>query len=37
VVAIGIANPRETTARWERATGRPVATAVVWQGRRSGL
>ncbi len=33
VAAIGIANQRETTVVWERATGRPVADAIVWQSR----
>ncbi len=33
VVAVGIANQRETTLVWERATGRPVANAIVWQSR----
>jgi len=33
--AIGIANQRETTVLWERATGRPVARAIVWQDRRT--
>jgi glycerol kinase len=35
VAAIGIANQRETTILWERATGRPVAPAIVWQSRVS--
>ncbi len=35
VVAIGIANQRETTILWDRATGRPVCNAVVWQSRVS--
>ena len=35
VVAIGITNQRETTILWERATGRPVHRAIVWQCRRS--
>lgn len=35
VAGIGIANQRETTVLWERATGRPVANAVVWQDRRT--
>ena len=35
VAAIGIANQRETTILWERATGRPVANAIVWQDRRT--
>lgn len=33
VAAIGVANQRETTILWERATGRPVANAIVWQSR----
>src|SRR5438552_12865503 len=35
IVAIGIANQRETTLLWERATGRPVHNAIVWQDRRT--
>lgn len=35
VAAIGIANQRETTLLWERATGRPLANAIVWQDRRT--
>jgi|SRR6266581_302359 len=35
VAAVGIANQRETTVLWERATGRPVAPAIVWQDRRT--
>jgi glycerol kinase len=35
VVAIGLTNQRETTILWERATGRPVANAIVWQDRRT--
>jgi glycerol kinase len=35
LAAIGIANQRETTILWERATGRPVHRAIVWQCRRS--
>lgn len=35
VVAIGITNQRETTVVWERASGRPVAPAIVWQDRRT--
>ncbi len=35
LAAIGIANQRETTLLWERATGRPVHRAIVWQCRRS--
>src|SRR6202171_467510 len=35
VAAIGITNQRETTLLWERATGKPVARAIVWQDRRT--
>ncbi|MFM7033712.1 MAG: glycerol kinase GlpK [Planctomycetia bacterium] len=35
VAAVGITNQRETTILWERATGRPVARAIVWQSRVS--
>ena len=35
VAAIGITNQRETTIVWERATGRPIANAIVWQDRRT--
>jgi glycerol kinase len=35
VAAVGIANQRETTLLWDRATGRPVAPAIVWQDRRT--
>ena len=35
IAAIGITNQRETTLLWERATGRPVANAIVWQDRRT--
>ena len=35
LTAIGITNQRETTVLWERATGRPVAPAIVWQDRRT--
>ncbi|HZR03943.1 MAG TPA: glycerol kinase GlpK [Burkholderiales bacterium] len=38
VAAIGIANQRETTLLWDRASGQPVYRAIVWQDRRtSGL
>jgi glycerol kinase len=33
--AIGITNQRETVVLWERATGTPVARAIVWQDRRT--
>ncbi len=35
VAGIGITNQRETTVIWERATGRPLHRAVVWQDRRT--
>lgn len=35
IAAIGIANQRETTLLWDRATGQPVAPAIVWQDRRT--
>ncbi len=35
IAAIGITNQRETTVVWSRATGRPIARAIVWQCRRS--
>jgi len=35
VAAIGITNQRETTLLWDRATGEPVANAIVWQCRRT--
>jgi glycerol kinase len=35
VVALGIANQRETTVLWDRRTGRPVGNAVVWQDTRT--
>ena len=35
LVAVGITNQRETTVLWERATGRPVHNAVVWQDTRT--
>ncbi|HEY1328291.1 MAG TPA: glycerol kinase GlpK [Casimicrobiaceae bacterium] len=35
VTAIGITNQRETTVLWERASGHPVAPAIVWQDRRT--
>ena len=34
VTAIGIANQRETTVMWDRATGKPIYNAIVWQDRR---
>jgi glycerol kinase len=35
VAAIGITNQRETTLLWDRATGTPVANAIVWQDMRT--
>jgi glycerol kinase len=35
LAAVGIANQRETVVVWERATGRPVCPAIVWQDRRT--
>lgn len=35
VAALGIANQRETTIVWDRATGKPVYNALVWQDRRT--
>lgn len=35
IAAIGITNQRETTIVWDRATGEPIAPALVWQDRRT--
>ncbi len=35
IAAIGVTNQRETVVVWERATGRPIANAIVWQDRRT--
>ncbi len=35
IAALGITNQRETTIVWERATGRPIHNAIVWQDRRT--
>ena len=35
IIGLGIANQRETTVIWERASGKPVAPAVVWQDVRA--
>ena len=35
VAAIGITNQRETAVLWDRATGKPVHRAIVWQDRRT--
>ena len=36
VAAVGITNQRETTIVWDRATGQPIANAIVWQDTRTG-
>ncbi|MEO1745108.1 MAG: glycerol kinase GlpK [Pseudomonadota bacterium] len=35
IAAIGITNQRETVAVWDKATGKPVGNAIVWQDRRT--
>jgi len=35
VAAIGITNQRETAIVWDRATGKPIYNAIVWQDRRT--
>ncbi|HEY6628322.1 MAG TPA: FGGY family carbohydrate kinase, partial [Acidimicrobiia bacterium] len=35
LVAVGLTNQRETTVIWDRATGTPVANAIVWQDTRT--
>lgn len=35
IAAIGVANQRETVVVWEKASGRPIANAIVWQDRRT--
>ncbi|MFI6078751.1 glycerol kinase GlpK [Actinoplanes sp. NPDC051343] len=35
VAAVGIANQRETTVLWDRATGHPIGHAIVWQDIRT--
>ena len=35
IYGIGITNQRETTVVWERATGKPICNAIVWQCRRT--
>lgn len=35
IAAVGITNQRETTVVWEKATGRPVYNAIVWQSRQT--
>ncbi len=35
VAAVGITNQRETTVVWDRASGKPIHNAIVWQDRRT--
>jgi glycerol kinase len=35
IAALGLTNQRETTLVWERATGRPIYNAIVWQDTRT--
>ena len=35
IAALGITNQRETAVIWERATGKPIHRAIVWQDRRT--
>ncbi len=35
IAALGITNQRETVVVWEKATGRPICNAIVWQCRRT--
>jgi glycerol kinase len=35
IAAVGITNQRETTVVWDRASGKPIANAIVWQDRRT--
>ncbi|MBS0959695.1 MULTISPECIES: glycerol kinase GlpK [Acetobacter] len=35
IAAIGITNQRETIVVWDRATGKPIYNAIVWQDRRT--
>jgi len=35
IAGIGITNQRETTVVWDKATGKPVYNAIVWQCRRT--
>jgi glycerol kinase len=37
VAAIGITNQRETVILWDRATGKPIHPAIVWQDRRTAV
>ena len=35
IAAIGVTNQRETVAVWDKATGKPIGPAIVWQDRRT--
>ena len=35
IAAIGITNQRETAIVWDKATGEPIGSAIVWQCRRT--
>src|SRR5262245_49786699 len=35
IAALGVTNQRETTILWEKATGKPIGNAIVWQSRVS--
>jgi len=35
IAAVGVTNQRETTVLWEKATGKPVYNAIVWQDTRT--
>src|ERR687897_1226247 len=35
IAAIGITNQRETVVIWDKATGKPIRNAIVWQDRRT--
>lgn len=35
IAAVGVTNQRETTVVWEKATGKPVYNAIVWQDTRT--
>src|SRR5512145_1130253 len=37
IAAIGVTNQRETTVVWDKATGKPVHNAIVWQDTRTDL
>jgi glycerol kinase len=37
IVAVGITNQRETTLLWDKATGKPVHNAIVWQDTRTDV